>query len=397
MTFSFCFILLLFFLNLCPVFGYRQLHFTNADVCGSNGKTLTINTGDGALILSLTNKSYTTFGEKKICNILIKAKLGYGLLVHAEDFRLRTNSAAPGDCHDYIEFGREDDIPLWTAEKSGRLCGNRRDVKYEDPGGQLLIWLELGEARPPGPPALSLVVTPYSKERHSRQNGFCECMGPSLPYQKSEATEQWIRCKYFCDGRVNCALDTTPADEADVSCQKQQSVPPPRTGGGLISGGSLVSGAGGLEDELFISEDKQLDSAKFTELSLFTMIVLGFIGLSLIACGILCTLKRCGPSPDNRGPSTVDNPNCPEQALSMIQLVRSPPVTEENIYCPTPYQPIPFPLEVDLPASPSHTAVSPSMEAPPPSYTDIFPPDYVPPDLRPPPAEITTPREENAE
>ena len=55
---------------------------------------------------------------------------GYGLLVHAEDYRLRTNSKAANDCHDYIEFGREDDIPLWTMDRSGKLCGSRPNVKY---------------------------------------------------------------------------------------------------------------------------------------------------------------------------------------------------------------------------------------------------------------------------
>ena len=29
------------------------------------------------------------------------------------------------------EFGREDNIPLWTSERSGKLCGVRRDVNYE--------------------------------------------------------------------------------------------------------------------------------------------------------------------------------------------------------------------------------------------------------------------------
>ena len=92
-------------------------------------------------------------------------------MVHAEQFRLRTNSDVKGDCHDYIglcifiylyfscicifhvfvfliylylsciwissqktpwpEFGREDNIPLWTSERSGKLCGVRRDVNYE--------------------------------------------------------------------------------------------------------------------------------------------------------------------------------------------------------------------------------------------------------------------------
>ena len=32
--------------------------------------------GEGALILSLTNNTHFDFGKKKICNILIKAKPG---------------------------------------------------------------------------------------------------------------------------------------------------------------------------------------------------------------------------------------------------------------------------------------------------------------------------------
>ena len=107
---------------------------------------------------------------------------------------------------------------------------------------------------------------------------------------------------------------------------------------------------------------------KISELSIGSIIVLALLALSLIACGILCTLKRCGPP--SQGPSAVDNPNCPEQALSMVELVRLPPQTEENIYCPGPLQAVTL-------APPS-----PALEAPPPSYSDIFPPDYVPPQLQ---------------
>merc|ERR1712226_1356041 len=110
-----------------------------------------------------------------------------------------------------------------------------------------------------------------------------------------------------------------------------------------------------------------------SELSIGSIIVLALLGLSLIACGILCTLKRCGPPA--QGPSIVDNPNCPEQALSMVELVRLPPHTEENIYCPGPFQA----TTTILPPS-----ASPSQEAPPPSYHDIFPHDYVPPHLQQP-------------
>jgi len=353
-----------------PTFCYRQLNFANTDVCNSEGLTKTINTGEGALILSLTNNTHFDFGKKKICNILIKAKPGDGLMLHAEQFRLRTNSDAEGDCHDYIEFGREDNIPLWTSERSGKLCGVRREVNYEDPDGQLLIWLELGAARPPGPPSLSLVITPYKKEPQLRGSGYCECSGPWQGHGRLLQAEQWIRCQYFCDGRVNCALDSLPADEADVSCQEKVVALPPRTGGGLISSGTIreeENAEGGLRRR------KEKPEQAISELSIGSIIVLALLGLSLIACGILCTLKRCGPP--TQGPSIVDNPNCPEQALSMVELVRLPPQTEENIYCPGPFQA----TTTILPPS-----VSPSQEAPPPSYHDIFPPDYVPPHLQQP-------------
>lgn len=352
-----------------PAFSYRQLNFANTDVCNSEGLTKTINTGEGALILSLTNNTQFDFGKKKICNILIKAKPGDGLMVHAEQFRLRTNSDAGGDCHDYIEFGREDNLPFWTTERSGKLCGVRRDVNYEDPDGQLLIWLELGPARPPGPPSLSLVITPYKKQRQLRGSGYCECSGPWQGHGKLLQAEQWIRCQYFCDDRVNCALDSLPADEADISCQEKAVALPPRTGGGLISSGTIREKAGGDEGGL---KDRE-PTHPISELSIGSIIVLALLGLSLIACGILCTLKRCGPPA--QGPSIVDNPNCPEQALSMVELVRLPPHTEENIYCPGPFQA----TTTILPPS-----ASPSQEAPPPSYHDIFPHDYVPPHLQQP-------------
>jgi hypothetical protein len=55
--------------------GYRQMHFTNADVCASDESTKNIQLGDGSLILSLNNQSFASFNklkeEKKICNIKI--------------------------------------------------------------------------------------------------------------------------------------------------------------------------------------------------------------------------------------------------------------------------------------------------------------------------------------
>ena len=40
---------------------------------------------------------------------------------------------------------------------------------------------------------------------------------------------------------------------------------------------------------------KEKPEQAISELSIGSIIVLALLGLSLIACGILCTLKRCGP------------------------------------------------------------------------------------------------------
>ena len=40
---------------------------------------------------------------------------------------------------------------------------------------------------------------------------------------------------------------------------------------------------------------KEKPEHAISELSIGSIIVLALLGLSLIACGILCTLKRCGP------------------------------------------------------------------------------------------------------
>ena len=133
--------------------------------------------------------------------------------------------------------------------------------------------------------------------------------GPwELAGRAQPVSEQWIRCKYFCDGRVNCAQDLVPADEADISCQTPATPSPPRTGGGLISGG------GTRQEPGLPAPPDQKDPVKaaISELGVGSMLALALLGLSLIACGILCTVKGCGPA-SLRGPDTVDNPNCPEQ------------------------------------------------------------------------------------
>lgn len=87
------------FFNVYFVSCYRQIHFTNADACDTDGKTKTLHIGEGALVLYLNNDSFDGMGhtklhgEKKICNLLVKSRKGLGLLVYAEELDLREENS----------------------------------------------------------------------------------------------------------------------------------------------------------------------------------------------------------------------------------------------------------------------------------------------------------------
>ena len=113
-----------------------------------------------------------------------------------KDFSLSRESGKDV-CVDYVEFGQEDVIPFITLKRSGRLCGYRAGRSlYDDPAGQLLIWLKLGlssanrsEVNIPGPgppdpspaPRLTLVITPYSTSR-DYQLKKCQRCGRELDF-----------------------------------------------------------------------------------------------------------------------------------------------------------------------------------------------------------------------
>ena len=65
-----------------------------------------------------------------------------------EEMSLRVDSRFSADekkgCVDYVQFGRDDLIPFFTVYKSAKLCGNRTGFHYDEPGGKLLVWLNLG-------------------------------------------------------------------------------------------------------------------------------------------------------------------------------------------------------------------------------------------------------------
>lgn len=371
-----------------PLFGYvvssyRHLHFTNTDVCDTIGSTKDILLGDGALVLSLNvnNKSFTQPPQKSLptfCHVKIKAREGYGLMVFVEEFYLRAQilNGSDADCLDYLEFGQDDFIPLVTLERSEKLCQNKTGFHYDEPKGILLIWLKLGPPEVQGgsvvDPRLSLVITPYLERRTGKEKHMSRC-----------ARGNWIQTRYFCDGRVNCALDPQGlwTDEAPLSCRTTQ-VPKPKakpTRPTIITTPPTEEWATGLN------------------LSLGTIVLVSILSLSLIACLIVITLKQCGllGGPANQ----PEEPGCPDQALGMLELSRTPARATENTYMvhQERSQPRPSPLRPDRsqaspaasrtptnsrggvssPKEPMFPNLHPD-EAPPPSYNEIFPPGTEP-------------------
>ena len=86
--------------------------------------------------------------------------------------------------------------------------------------------------------------------------------------------DYWIRKSYFCDGRVNCPLDPVPLDEAAASCATTPApTAPPATS--PRPGWERAPGSGDHGDT-----------------SLVSIVLISVVGLLVIACGIVCTLKK---------------------------------------------------------------------------------------------------------
>lgn len=358
------------------VSSYRQMHFSNADVCNPNGETPTIHLGESALLLYLNNASfegYEKFTEEEvICHVLVKAKKGLGLMVYAEELDLRKEEPEEDSekvkCGDYIEFGSHDLVPFVTLQRSGRLCSYTPGITFDEPNGELLIWLHLGSLESAAKTSrLSLVITPYRTDQDKYFNKKCQ------------RGDYFIRKKYFCDGRINCPTDgDNPRDEADQFCATTPASPTMTTS---------------TTRKPFKDNNGKIQSSNWN-FSFVLIVLISIIGLLVIACGIVCTLKKCQLGPAGRTPPSQD---CPETSLGMLELSRLPARTEENTYVlhpPCPRRPTDF-----SPPAPSSAATTGTVtgnttsirmpkqsplldrnsdEAPPPSYSDIFPPDYVP-------------------
>jgi hypothetical protein len=94
--------------------------------------------------------------------------------VYVEEMYLRkeTTSLTGPKCLDYIQFGMDDVIPFVTLIKSEKKCGNETGFSFDDPDGNLLIWLAMGPSYPSVNREsaklvrLSVIVTAYRRKEH---------------------------------------------------------------------------------------------------------------------------------------------------------------------------------------------------------------------------------------
>lgn len=214
--------LVLLILGLAVVGGvtasYRKFGFLNHDICPEDKKTKTLNLGAGAAIFTLDTFDTDMTDKYSTCQLKIKADDGYGLMLYVEDMYLRREiiSGGPPRCLDYIQFGIDDLVPFVTIIKSLKLCGNETGFTYDDPDGNLLIWLGMGPTYPSASresvklSRLLVIVTAYRKQEHRTD---------LANYRSCGDGRRWIRKEYFCDKRANCALDPEPADERPNVCR----------------------------------------------------------------------------------------------------------------------------------------------------------------------------------
>ena len=157
---------------------YRHLQIDNNDLCREEfpNKHKRISIGTGALILTLSKPRIAFHPHQrksKLCEIHIQAPEGFGITTYVEEAYMRKNSS-DHSCKDYIQFGLDDKLPFLTLDKSQPICGHidgQRDVRkgfmYDDPHGNLLIWINLfGRKETAHWPAiytvnLTLVITAY--------------------------------------------------------------------------------------------------------------------------------------------------------------------------------------------------------------------------------------------
>ena len=244
---------------------YRHFHVDNADICNTGKllKSKTLQLGTGAALLELRQPSQAfqpNYRNKaKVCEIHVRAPENHGLLVYIEEMNLRKDRR-DGACVDYVQFGQDDRIPFVTFEKSGRLCGYRDGrlksyvgpvgrsnvdfpeggYAYDDPYGNLLVWVNVGGRRQTtnwpqiSVVNLTLVVTSYQKN----------CKRPKPNFRHCGDRSKCVLKNYFCDRHINCGTDVIPADEEGCLYDGPGGLEHTTLSPGDRGGGSSGSGVG---------------------------------------------------------------------------------------------------------------------------------------------------------
>lgn len=277
----------------------------------------------------------------------------HGLLAYVEEMNLR-ESARDGDCVDYIQFGQDDVIPFMTFKKSDRLCGARNGRErvaggyaYDDPHGNLLVWVSLGGRRQTSNwPSISvvnltLVVTSYQKD----------CTRPRSNFKRCGDRDKCIWKHYFCDRHFNCAKDVIPADEEGCNFDAAD--------GGLehttLSPGEGGKKSGSGPDGMVITAILGVCSSAFFFISIFLV----------VRCR---SGRKCCAAAANAG----GGGDCEHQPRSIDALSRSRNVAEENVYLPLTTRTTTQRTNVQGTTNVHAVSVELPEEAPP-AYDDLFP------------------------
>jgi len=159
--------------------------------------------------LNTTNRNINCHLELHLSNSDV-----FGFAIFIESMKLDVTSQ--GCSKDFIQFGR--DFLMFTSYKSDKRCGiippagdtltleDRKRREYiEATDKEMDVWISVRSSRQEKK-ELKLIVTPFKKKCHSRDNYYRKCPG----------TDRCIKRELFCDGIVNC--DGQPKDEQEEFC-----------------------------------------------------------------------------------------------------------------------------------------------------------------------------------
>jgi len=250
-------------------------------------------------------------------------------MVRIESTTLRTNTERRGKCVDYVQLGRDDNMPFFTWDKSGKLCGDMSGFSFDVSNGQLLVWVRLGEWQGVDQVKLSMVVTQYRKKNNMDLTNYRSC----------NTGAQWISQQYFCDGRMNCAMDVNPIDELPHICREE----------------------GGITGDQADPHHPSLPSGPPLNLLSITLVLVSSAVLMFLFVLLLVRLKMSRTC----WVTSPHTPDCelPDRAARLDTVSSSPPPTTTFMY-----------LEPNATTS-LVRGTTPETE-PPPAYQDLFPAGY---------------------